>query len=446
MGLISQDPYIRRRQFGARKQIGVGIILLTLGVSCIFALFQYLQPTCENCHKLNRSRRQAESEGAPTATSAPRIADAFDYSIFSYQLKQAAGVDDAVFATFQENFYNHFFKQYFKLDKMENEQGKADYLASGQTDDAAAARACDDSLKQLYNDRYQVNEIYWCDSEEGMPTDMFNIEERQQGWIVLYFIGMIYMFVALAIVCDEYFVPALEVITDKLALSPDVAGATFMAAGGSAPELFTSIIGVFIADSNVGIGTIVGSAVFNILFVLGMCAFVVGMQIDPATNKPTVLNLTWFPLTRDTVFYVVSLVALVVSFSAGPVPESVEWWESLIMFMIYIAYVTFMMFNAKIEEKCVGSKEPEAEEGETTEMIEKKKTGAALWSNAVKKVDTKATHFHTQQVAKLTATFQSVKADRDGELASYAVARFYALRKRIPNDKGIKGVVCDLSF
>ena len=40
-----------------------------------------------------------------------------------------------------------------------------------------------------------------------------------------------------------------------------------MAAGGSAPELFTSIIGVFIAQSDVGIGTIVGSAVFNILFV-----------------------------------------------------------------------------------------------------------------------------------------------------------------------------------
>jgi len=46
-----------------------------------------------------------------------------------------------------------------------------------------------------------------------------------------------------------------------------------MAAGGSAPELFSSIIGVFIAKSDVGIGTIVGSAVFNILFVIAACAF-----------------------------------------------------------------------------------------------------------------------------------------------------------------------------
>ena len=72
--------------------------------------------------------------------------------------------------------------------------------------------------------------------------------------------------------CRRYFVPALEVITERVGVSDDVAGATFMAAGGSAPELFTSFIGVFIAKSDVGFGTIVGSAVFNVLFVIGMCA------------------------------------------------------------------------------------------------------------------------------------------------------------------------------
>lgn len=51
------------------------------------------------------------------------------------------------------------------------------------------------------------------------------------------------MFAGIAIVCDDYFVPALELIVEKLGLSDDVAGATFMAAGSSAPELFTSVIG-----------------------------------------------------------------------------------------------------------------------------------------------------------------------------------------------------------
>ena len=56
------------------------------------------------------------------------------------------------------------------------------------------------------------------------------------------------MFAGIAIVCDDYFVPALEAIVEKLGLSDDVAGATFMAAGSSAPELFTSVIGEYVYD------------------------------------------------------------------------------------------------------------------------------------------------------------------------------------------------------
>jgi sodium/potassium/calcium exchanger 2 len=56
------------------------------------------------------------------------------------------------------------------------------------------------------------------------------------------------------------------------------------AAGGSAPELFISLIGIFIAKSNVGFGTIIGSAVFNVLFVIGMCAFF----------STSILVLTWW--------------------------------------------------------------------------------------------------------------------------------------------------------
>uniref|UniRef100_A0A914RWS8 Sodium/calcium exchanger membrane region domain-containing protein n=1 Tax=Parascaris equorum TaxID=6256 RepID=A0A914RWS8_PAREQ len=97
-------------------------------------------------------------------------------------------------------------------------------------------------------------------SETGLfPNDAFSMQQRRQGAIILHFGGLIYMFIALAIVCDEYFVPSLGVITETLSISEDVAGATFMAAGGSAPEFFTSVFGVFITQNNVGIGTIVGN-------------------------------------------------------------------------------------------------------------------------------------------------------------------------------------------
>jgi hypothetical protein len=99
-------------------------------------------------------------------------------------------------------------------------------------------------------------------------------------------------FLAIAIICDELFVPALEVIAEKWELSDDVAGATLMAAGGSAPELATSFVGTF-KRSAVGFGTIVGSAVFNVLFVIGACAFF----------SKEILVLTWWPLFRDCCWY-----------------------------------------------------------------------------------------------------------------------------------------------
>ncbi|XP_061778775.1 sodium/potassium/calcium exchanger 2-like [Nerophis lumbriciformis] len=167
------------------------------------------------------------------------------------------------------------------------------------------------------------------------PTDYFSVEDRRQGFVILHMFGMLYMFIALAIVCDEFFVPALTVITEKLQISDDVAGATFMAAGGSAPELFTSVIGVFVSHSNVGIGTIVGSAVFNILFVIGMCALF----------SKEVLNLTWWPLFRDVSFYIIGLLMLIYFF----LDNQITLGESISLLMCYTTYVTFMKFNAKVE-------------------------------------------------------------------------------------------------
>ncbi|XP_015228114.1 sodium/potassium/calcium exchanger 2-like isoform X2 [Cyprinodon tularosa] len=167
------------------------------------------------------------------------------------------------------------------------------------------------------------------------PTDYFSVEDRRQGYVLLHMFGMLYMFIALAIVCDEFFVPALTVITEKLEISDDVAGATFMAAGGSAPELFTSVIGVFVSHSNVGIGTIVGSAVFNILFVIGMCALF----------SKEVLNLTWWPLFRDVSFYIIGLLLLIYFFLDNQITVS----ESISLLLCYTCYVTFMKYNAEVE-------------------------------------------------------------------------------------------------
>lgn len=170
------------------------------------------------------------------------------------------------------------------------------------------------------------------------PVDLFSLEQRRQGWVVLHIFGMVYMFISLAIVSDKFFVPALVVITDKLAISNDMAGATIMAAGSSVPELFTSLIGVFIACSNVGIGTIVGSAVFNILFVIGLC---------PLFSRK-MLCLTWWPLIRDMSFYTLDLLLLMMFF----LDSAIQWWESLLLVVAFVIYVGFMKHNARLERAC----------------------------------------------------------------------------------------------
>jgi len=84
------------------------------------------------------------------------------------------------------------------------------------------------------------------------------------AWTIL----MLMSFWGLAVVCEEYFVPALNVLCIKLNLPDDVAGATFMAAGASSPELFSAIISLFITKSALGIGTIIGSEIFVSIYFL----------------------------------------------------------------------------------------------------------------------------------------------------------------------------------
>ena len=155
--------------------------------------------------------------------------------------------------------------------------------------------------------------------------------------------GIFYMFWGLAIVCDDYFVTSLEDISEALSLTPDVAGATFMAAGSSAPELFTSLMGVFAVKNDVGIGTIVGSAVFNLCCIIG----------GTALFTPFVLKLDWKPLTRDSLFYGLAITAMILVLQDSRVTTI----EATCLTVAYVAYVAFMFYNDKVMtaiDNCTG--------------------------------------------------------------------------------------------
>jgi len=137
--------------------------------------------------------------------------------------------------------------------------------------------------------------------------------------------GLLLSFVLLAIICDEFFVPALEVIAEKWQLPEDVAGATLMAIGSSAPELCIAFIALVQGSSHgeVGAGTIVGSAIFNILVIIG------------ASATFRVAKLTWQPVLRDLLFYSLSIGLLLYSFRDGLVTLS----ESISFVGLYLIYL-----------------------------------------------------------------------------------------------------------
>ena len=166
---------------------------------------------------------------------------------------------------------------------------------------------------------------FWeeCEFESGSLGPLFAI---------IYFFLIVIAFVGLALVCDDYFVPSLEALSNMLNLSEDVAGATLMAAGSSAPELFTSLAATGVT-SDVGIGTIVGSAVFNILIIISLSALFSGQK--------QAMQLDWRPFARDSIFYSISIIVFIAFSWDG----FFTIYEAIFMLLLYVSYIALMFGN-----------------------------------------------------------------------------------------------------
>lgn len=171
---------------------------------------------------------------------------------------------------------------------------------------------------------------------EDFPPDLFTQEQRYYGGVAFHFLICLHIFCALTVVCDDYFVSSLTRITKCLKLKPDVAGATFMAVGSSAPTLFISIISTFFTEGDIGLGTIVGSTIFNTLFIIALCGIGAGLT----------MHLTWYPIFRDSIMYILSVLILMFSLY----DRKIHWYESVALFVAYTLYIIVMYFNDSLEE------------------------------------------------------------------------------------------------
>jgi len=174
---------------------------------------------------------------------------------------------------------------------------------------------------------------------------------------VLYIILMVWLFIGVAIVSDR-FMESIETITaqEKEVTIKDprsgknqivvvkvwnetVANLTLMALGSSAPEIMLSVIEIWAKGfqaGDLGPGTIVGSAAFNLFMIIGLCMYVI-----PDDEVRKIKHLRVFIVTATwSVFAYVWLYVILAPISYGVV----ESWEGILTFLffpatVYTAYV-----------------------------------------------------------------------------------------------------------
>jgi len=182
-------------------------------------------------------------------------------------------------------------------------------------------------------------------------TDSMAIGDRF-GRGLLYAVLMLYLFIGVAIVSDK-FMESIEMITAQekeisvkdprsgktqvvvvKVWNETVANLTLMALGSSAPEIMLSVIEIWAKNfkaGDLGPGTIVGSAAFNLFMIIGLCMYVI-----PDDEVRKIKHLRVFLVTATwSVFAYIWLYVILGGITYGIVHS----WEGLITFLFFPATV-----------------------------------------------------------------------------------------------------------
>ena len=112
-------------------------------------------------------------------------------------------------------------------------------------------------------------------------------------------------------------------------MSENLVGLTIVAVGTSLPELVTSVVAAKKGESDIAMGNIVGSNIFNILFVLGISAF-----INPIAVHPVVF-IDMF------IMFIISIITYIFATTK----KEVNKIEGIILGLIYIGYMVFIIIR-----------------------------------------------------------------------------------------------------
>jgi len=115
----------------------------------------------------------------------------------------------------------------------------------------------------------------------------------------------------------------------ELGLSEKIIGLTIVAAGTSLPELATSVMAAIRRNNDIAVGNIIGSNIFNILFILSISSLVKPVRFDPS------FNFDIYVLGGGT------LLLLIAMFTGKE--KRLDRWEALLLLCGYIAYTIIFL-------------------------------------------------------------------------------------------------------
>eukprot|EP00008_Paramoeba_atlantica_P007461 CAMPEP_0201478494 /NCGR_PEP_ID=MMETSP0151_2-20130828/3308_1 /ASSEMBLY_ACC=CAM_ASM_000257 /TAXON_ID=200890 /ORGANISM="Paramoeba atlantica, Strain 621/1 / CCAP 1560/9" /LENGTH=693 /DNA_ID=CAMNT_0047859577 /DNA_START=39 /DNA_END=2120 /DNA_ORIENTATION=+ len=148
------------------------------------------------------------------------------------------------------------------------------------------------------------------------------------GWVCVVFLyipWLVVIFYLLGMTAEDYFCPVLNIISDKLSLSPDVAGITILALGNGSPDVFSTFVAIQTPPDGfkIAIGELIGAGCFVTMAVVGAVAVVANCNVQKVA------------FIRDVTFYMGAVLIVVTMVSFG----EMHIYESLLLLIGYCCYV-----------------------------------------------------------------------------------------------------------
>jgi cation:H+ antiporter len=158
-----------------------------------------------------------------------------------------------------------------------------------------------------------------------------NREEAEETKVLTWFKSILFILLGAGAVIGggQLVVNSSKTIAINLGMGETLVGLTIVAVGTSLPELVTSIVAAKKGDSGIAMGNVVGSSIFNILFILGITGVIQPLAADSAFFIDTSILIG------------VSLITLLFAFTKKKTVRT----EGAILTLLYVAYMAYIIMR-----------------------------------------------------------------------------------------------------